>query len=82
MHARINERAVLICILSDGVPCVGVGKAWSKMDIYSCGSILNTHGDAMLKDFVIFAFYQVLAAGTSGVYHGADRLLLTRVACV
>ena len=43
------------------------------MDIYSCGSILNTHGDAMLKDFVIFAFYQVLAAGTSGVYHGADR---------
>ena len=72
-----KKRAVPIFIHGDGVPCVGVGKAWSKMDIFSWGSVLNTDGDALLNHFVIFAFYQMLAAGTSGVYHGADRLVFS-----
>ena len=56
--------------------CVGVGKASSKMvGIFSWGSVLNTDGDGLLNHFVIFAFYQMLAAGISGVHHGADRLV-------
>ena len=63
-HRQHHKKwAVSIFIHGDGVPCVGVGKAWSKMDIFSWGSVLVTDGDTLLSHFLICCFYNILASG-------------------
>ena len=57
-----RRRCIPIFLHGDGVPVVGVGKSWSKLvDVWSWGSILQTDGATNMSNFLIFAFYQMLA---------------------
>ena len=43
---NFQRRCIPLILHSDGVPCMGIGKSWSKVfDIYSWGSMLPTSGD-------------------------------------
>ena len=43
---NFQRLCIPLILHSDGVPCMGIGKSWSKVfDIYSWGSMLPTSGD-------------------------------------
>ena len=57
VQSRDNFERLCIPLIvhSDGVPCMGIGKSWSKVfDIYSWGSMLPTSGDTSRSLFLAF----------------------------
>ena len=63
-RANHMRKCVPIFLHADGVPCVGIGKSWSKMcDVWSWGSVLVTDGNTKASLFLIYAFYALLAIG-------------------
>ena len=67
---RVDHKSNCIPIFlhGDGVPTTGVGKAWTKMlDTWLWGSLLVTDGCTSLTNFLIFAFWSMLAVKNIGL---------------
>ena len=57
LHGREVDKAIPISLHGDAVPCVGVGKSWSKsLDIISWTSMVGK-GSTLQKNFIIWVVF-------------------------
>ena len=79
-----NERTVPIAVHGDGVPIVGVGKAWSRMMTHYSWYSLIGQGKTSSMLMWIWAFYDRLKVGdvTHGTLHEFYKILHWSFLCL